>query len=228
MCRFEKSNNEKRLKKAEKEKVKRPGPPPEPKLKPRAQLPRLPPPPMSSRYARSKSFTPVLSSPVGERRVETKHKKKSSKKEKKKAVVKASKAITTSIIHHKKIKVESPSDESESPSPKRITLSERFGKMAKWNQKKDIESNQRNIRVTAGDNYRVEELDVPLLEPFPEPRPMLLDGSWEDVRVRYAYYKEQGYLEDLTFQDYLKWEEWWYSYQEWLDQERLHSFRRRL
>lgn len=49
---------------------------------------------------------------------------------------------------------------------------------------------------------------------------MLLDGSWEDVRVRYAYYKDQGFLEDLTFQDYLKWEEWWYSYQEWLDQER--------
>lgn len=40
--------------------------------------------------------------------------------------------------------------------------------MAKWNQKKDVESHQRNIRVTAGDNYRVEELDVPLLEPFPE------------------------------------------------------------
>lgn len=40
--------------------------------------------------------------------------------------------------------------------------------MAKWNQKKDTESNQRNIRVTAGDNYRVEELDAPLLEPFPE------------------------------------------------------------
>lgn len=51
MCKFEKSNKEKRPKKAEKEKVKRPGPPPEPKLKPRAQLPRLPPP-MSSRYAR--------------------------------------------------------------------------------------------------------------------------------------------------------------------------------
>lgn len=50
-------------------------------------------------FSRSKSFSPVLSSPVGERRVEAKqHKKKSSKKEKKKAVVKASKAITTVSI----------------------------------------------------------------------------------------------------------------------------------
>lgn len=72
-------------------------------------------------------------------------------------------------MHHKKIKVESPSDESESPSPKRISLSERFGRMAKWNQKKDLpETEQRIIRVTAGDDYRVEELDVPLLDPFPE------------------------------------------------------------
>lgn len=45
-------------------------------------------------------------------------------------------------------------------------------------------------------------------------------SSWDDVRVRFDYYKSKGYLRDLTLQDYIKWEEWWYRYQEWLKQER--------
>lgn len=46
-------------------------------------------------------------------------------------------------------------------------------------------------------------------------------SAWnDDVRVRYDYYKSKGYLRDLTIQDYIKWEEWWYRYQEWLQQER--------
>ena len=44
--------------------------------------------------------------------------------------------------------------------------------------------------------------------------------AWHDVRVRFDYYKSKGYLRDLTLQDYIKWEEWWYRYQEWLKQER--------
>lgn len=28
----------------------------------------------------------------------------------------------------------------------------------------------------------------------------------------------------LTLQDYVKWEEWWYRYQEWLKQERYYEF----
>ena len=69
--------------------------------------------------------------------------------------------------------------------------------------------------------------------------------SWDDVRVRYEYYKARGYLRDLDLQvsqrlalynglitdldsplsqDYVKWEEWWYKYQEWLKQERYYEF----
>lgn len=44
--------------------------------------------------------------------------------------------------------------------------------------------------------------------------------AWDDVRVRFDYYKSKGYLRDLTLQDYIKWEEWWFKYQEWLKQER--------
>lgn len=45
-------------------------------------------------------------------------------------------------------------------------------------------------------------------------------ASWDDVRVRYQYYKDLGYLRDLTIEDYIKWEEWWYKYQDWLANER--------
>lgn len=48
-------------------------------------------------------------------------------------------------------------------------------------------------------------------------------ASWDDVRVRYQYYKERGYLRDLTLDDYIKWEEWWYKYQEWLKAERYYE-----
>jgi hypothetical protein len=43
-------------------------------------------------------------------------------------------------------------------------------------------------------------------------------ASWDDVRVRYEYYKGRGYLRDLDLNDYVKWEEWWYKYQAWLKQ----------
>lgn len=48
--------------------------------------------------------------------------------------------------------------------------------------------------------------------------------SWDDVRVRFDYYKSRGYLRDLDLKDYVKWEEWWYRYQEWLKQERYYEF----
>lgn len=47
--------------------------------------------------------------------------------------------------------------------------------------------------------------------------------SWDDVRVRYDYYKKRGYLRGLTLGDYVKWEEWWYKYQEWLKHERAYE-----
>lgn len=94
----------------------------------------------------------------------------------------------------------------------RLTLSERFGKMAQWSIDR---SNMENMRITkdsAGGALKVmieEGLESPprrySYSPapaghFPEelattaPSGML---SWDDVRVRYEYYKSRGYLRDL-------------------------------
>ncbi|XP_034476734.1 serine/arginine repetitive matrix protein 1 isoform X1 [Drosophila innubila] len=121
----------------------------------------------------------------------------------------------------------------------RLTLSERFGKMAQWSIDR---SNMENMRITkdsAGGALKVmieEGLESPprrySYSPapaghFPEelattaPSGML---SWDDVRVRYEYYKSRGYLRDLDLKDYIKWEEWWYKYQEWLKQERYYEY----
>jgi hypothetical protein len=45
-------------------------------------------------------------------------------------------------------------------------------------------------------------------------------NAWDDIRVRFDYYKSKGYLRDLSLHDYQAWEAWWYRYQEWLKQER--------
>ncbi|XP_037952906.1 serine/arginine repetitive matrix protein 1 isoform X2 [Teleopsis dalmanni] len=121
----------------------------------------------------------------------------------------------------------------------RLTLSERFGKMAQWSIDR---SNMENMRITkdsTGKALKVmieEGLESPprrySYSPapaghFPEelattaPSGML---SWDDVRVRYDYYKSRGYLRDLDLKDYIKWEEWWYKYQEWLKHERYYEF----
>ncbi|XP_034120355.1 basic salivary proline-rich protein 1 isoform X2 [Drosophila guanche] len=137
------------------------------------------------------------------------------------------------------------SDSDEVPSlptfsaTTRLTLSERFGKMAQWSIDR---SNMENMRITkdsAGGALKVmieEGLESPprrySYSPapaghFPEelattaPSGML---SWDDVRVRYEYYKSRGYLRDLDLKDYIKWEEWWYKYQEWLKQERYYEY----
>ncbi|XP_036334133.1 serine/arginine repetitive matrix protein 1 isoform X2 [Rhagoletis pomonella] len=120
-----------------------------------------------------------------------------------------------------------------------LTLSERFGKMAQWSIDR---SNMENMRITkdsTGGALKVmieEGLGSPprrySYSPapaghFPEelattaPSGML---SWDDVRVRYEYYKSRGYLRDLDLKDYIKWEEWWYKYQEWLKQERYYEY----
>lgn len=93
-----------------------------------------------------------------------------------------------------------------------LTLSERFGKMAQWSIDR---SNMENMRITkdsTGGALKVmieEGLESPprrySYSPapaghFPEelattaPSGML---SWDDVRVRYEYYKSRGYLRDL-------------------------------
>uniref|UniRef100_A0A1B6DTE6 Uncharacterized protein n=1 Tax=Clastoptera arizonana TaxID=38151 RepID=A0A1B6DTE6_9HEMI len=121
------------------------------------------------------------------------------------------------------IKVESESDRSSSPSPgPRLTLSERFGKIAQWSCDRDFE--HRNLKITAGDHMTVE-MDNPPSPPYEGSLSSFPEGAWDDVRVRYTYYKEQGYLRNLTLQDYIKWEQWWYKYQDWLNNERYMSRR---
>jgi len=135
---------------------------------------------------------------------------------------------------------EDSSNSSTSPivATTRLTLSERFGKMAQWSvdrERRDME----NMRITkSGGSLKVmiEEDDFLYgspprrysISPVPAghfPEELLGSGAnrmagWDDVRVRYQYYKDLGYLRDLTLDDYVKWEEWWYKYQDWLANER--------
>ncbi|XP_051154518.1 serine/arginine repetitive matrix protein 2 [Leptopilina boulardi] len=143
------------------------------------------------------------------------------------------------IIHHPR--ESSPSDDSDSSSnashvePPKMTLSERFGKMAQWSvDRRDTE----NMRITKdGENAmkvviegeeRIARLGYDSPPPGHYPESLLTQGPrglecWDDVRVRYDYYKARGYLRDLSLDDYVKWEEWWYKYQEWLEAERYYE-----
>ncbi|XP_071051184.1 serine/arginine repetitive matrix protein 1 isoform X2 [Onthophagus taurus] len=139
---------------------------------------------------------------------------------------------------------DSSSDESSTSSTSpivattRLTLSERFGKMAQWSvdrERRDIE-NMRITKTGGALKVMIEPDDYLFgtpprrysLSPVPAghyPEELLSAGpsrlaAWDDVRVRYQYYKDLGYLRDLTLEDYIKWEEWWYKYQDWLANER--------
>lgn len=49
--------------------------------------------------------------------------------------------------------------------------------------------------------------------------PRQLPRDWEtDVSVRYHYYRDAEYFRDhmLTLEEYIKWEQWWYRYREWI------------
>lgn len=54
-------------------------------------------------------------------------------------------------------------------------------------------------------------------------RHFILTNTTSDV-VEYNFKTIQiiilGYLRDLSLDDYVKWEEWWYKYQDWLQNER--------
>lgn len=138
---------------------------------------------------------------------------------------------------------DSESDASSDPQPQRLTLSERFGKMAQWSA--DRSARLENMRITRREttlHVRIERDETATPAPTaPQPYPALEGAaagsypeelllaapaglpSWDDVRVRYDYYKKRGYLRGLTLGDYVKWEEWWYKYQEWLKHERAYE-----
>lgn len=115
--------------------------------------------------------------------------------------------------------------------------------MAQWNNEKKGKYDMSNMKITknseGGDRgVLIQEQQVresPPMRAFSQysgeghfPEELLAQSSaqalglnaWDDVRVRFDYYKSKGYLRDLTLQDYQRWEEWWYRYQEWLKQER--------
>ncbi|KAH0553274.1 hypothetical protein KQX54_000872 [Cotesia glomerata] len=147
----------------------------------------------------------------------------------------------SSVLVHPPPAESSGSEDSDSSSnasqtgPPRMTLSERFGKMAQWSvDRREME----NMRITKdGENAmkvviegeeRIARLGYDSPPPGHYPETLLAQGPrgldcWDDVRVRYDYYKARGYLRDLTLDDYVKWEEWWYKYQEWLEAERFYE-----
>ncbi|XP_050511323.1 serine/arginine repetitive matrix protein 1 isoform X2 [Diabrotica virgifera virgifera] len=116
-----------------------------------------------------------------------------------------------------------------------LTLSERFGKIAQWSADRERrEMENMRITKTGGSMKVLVEEDFLYgspprsISPVPTghfPDKLMSSGqsrlaAWDDVRVRYQYYKDLGYLRDLTLDDYVKWEEWWYKYQDWLANER--------
>lgn len=111
----------------------------------------------------------------------------------------------------------------------RMTLSERFGKMAQWSADRSNMDNLKTMRITkdsAGGPLKVmieeqggvggvavvqQQLEPPPRRDyspapaghFPEELALTAPSglmSWDDVRVRYEYYKNRGYLRDLDLQ----------------------------
>ena len=158
---------------------------------------------------------------------------------------------------------ESSTDEDEYPA--KLTLSERFGKLAQLSSQRQEYEGIRMKIVRGGEGGQDKKVylegggggPIPLSRsPSPHSQmsdrrvdecwlrehkdeydeyqrrygdfrnfdphrdlPRELPRNWEDVNVRYRYYKESGYFGDrnITMEDYLKWEEWWYRYKDWLE-----------
>lgn len=107
----------------------------------------------------------------------------------------------------------------------RLTLSERFGKMAQWSVDRSNMENM-NMRITKDSSGGALKVMIEEgLEPaatqaaaaaqprrsyspapaghFPEELALTAPSglmSWDDVRVRYEYYKSRGYLRDLDLE----------------------------
>ncbi|KAB7498539.1 hypothetical protein Anas_09435 [Armadillidium nasatum] len=148
---------------------------------------------------------------------------------------------------------DSSSDDDDVPM--KMTLSERFGKLAQLSsQRQEYEGVRMKIVREGGQDKKVY-LEGGSRSPSPPGRrrnvahekwlrehkaeydeyeerygefrhwdphrdlPRELPPNWDDVNVRYRYYKESGYFGDrsITMEDYLKWEEWWYRYRDWLE-----------
>ncbi|XP_018014007.1 serine/arginine repetitive matrix protein 1 isoform X2 [Hyalella azteca] len=153
----------------------------------------------------------------------------------------------------------SPVDDSDSSSsseeeelPRKMTLSERFGKLAQLSSQRQEYDGVRMKIVREGGQDKKVYLEAGLGSRSPSPLhpgherwlaehqteyaeyqrrygdirswdphrdlPRDLPPNWEDVGVRYRYYKQSGYFGDrhITLEDYLKWEDWWYQYRDWL------------
>lgn len=110
----------------------------------------------------------------------------------------------------------------------RMTLSERFGKMAQWSADRSNMDNLKTMRITKDSSggplkVMIEEqaAAAAAMEHTKEPPPRTMEYSpapaghfpeelaltaptglmsWDDVRVRYEYYKTRGYLRDLDLQ----------------------------
>lgn len=155
---------------------------------------------------------------------------------------------------------DSDSSSDEDDGPRRMTLSERFGKLAQLSsQRQEYEGVRMKIVREGGQDKKVylEGGRLHSRSPSPGSRgrathpaherwlqehqaeyreyqerygeirqwdphrdlPRELPQNWDDVHVRYRYYKESGYFGDrsITLDDYLKWEQWWYHYRDWLE-----------
>jgi len=152
---------------------------------------------------------------------------------------------------------DSDSTTDEDDLPRKMTLSERFGKLAQLSsQRQEYEGVRMKIVREGGQDKKVYFEGGRLNSRSPSPGrgrgsahdrwlsehqaeyaeyqerygeirqwdphrdlPQELPANWDDVNTRYRYYKDSGYFGDrnITLEDYLKWEDWWYRYRDWLE-----------
>jgi len=152
---------------------------------------------------------------------------------------------------------DSDSTTDEDDLPRKMTLSERFGKLAQLSsQRQEYEGVRMKIVREGGQDKKVYLEGGRLHSRSPSPGrgrgsahdrwlsehqaeyadyqerygeirqwdphrdlPQELPANWDDVNTRYRYYKDSGYFGDrnITIEDYLKWEDWWYRYRDWLE-----------